>query len=254
MYRLCSTDVLLDVGCSGGTALIILTCLTNCTGIGIDIDDNRIALANLHSKSIMEKKTFIRDVNIAFEQRDISKFKNFNGFTVLYMYDCAFDKSYLGPVSSAINSSNALRCFITSTKLECFRSNGLSDKWTITDNIQITQVGGMCNRTLYIYTKNIATTDNDYCFIDVFVNNLINRATNELLRKEYVDEAFDTWLKSEDFIRQAKIPDDRQYCNKQATKLYDLLQNKTYFRNDCLSRFYCEESLTEYAGTKCKYR
>ena len=62
----------LDAGSSGGTALLVLTCLTNCTGIGIDIDDNRIHLANFHSKSIMENSGMHdKDIKVAFAFHDI---------------------------------------------------------------------------------------------------------------------------------------------------------------------------------------
>ena len=83
--------MLFDAGCSGGTCLLVLICLSDCTGLGIDIDDNRIALANLHSKSIMENGGMHdKDIKVAFAFHDITVFKNLNAITVLYLYDSAF--------------------------------------------------------------------------------------------------------------------------------------------------------------------
>lgn len=247
--------MLLDAGCSGGTALIILACLSNCTGVGCDIDGNRIELANIHSKSIMEKKTFDQDVKVAFELNNITTFQNLNGITVLYMYDCAWNKSDLGLVVLAVNTSRSLRCFISSMDLDFYRSKGLNEEWDIEDVILIRQIGAKCQRILHIYTKTSETNMNDNIIIDDCIANLVNRASNEVLRKQYVDAACETWLKSKDYIRRVSIPHDKDHCIKQSVKLFNLLQNKTYCLNGSVSRFYGEESLTDCTVTnKAKYR
>lgn len=247
--------MLLDAGCSGGTGILVLTCLTNCTSIGIDIDDTRVALANLHSKSIMANKRIDQDIKVCFAERDITQMQNLNGVTVLYLYDSAFDKRQHDLVVAAIVASDSLRCFISSQKIDFYRPLGLTDDWNQTDDVQMTQIGGNCERTLFIYSKCKETCDNGCSIPDEFIANLLNCASNRELRREYVDTAHNTWLKSKDYIRSSKIPADKDHCIAQSHKLFNLLATKTYFTNSNIGRFHGQDTLTqELCHFRSKYR
>lgn len=253
LCSLCSTDIFFDGGCSGGTCLFVVTCLSDCIGLGIDIDDNRIALANLHSKSVMESNSIDKDIKIAFAERDISLFQSFNGVTVLYLYDCAFDKRQNGLLVAAINATDSLRCFISSQSIDIYRSLGLIDVWKQTDDIHVTQIGGKTARKLCIYIKCVATTGS--VKVDEFIEDMSVRASDATLRKAYLDSAHNTWLKSKDFIRSSKIPADTKYCIDQSYKLFDLLTSKTYFLNPNIARFYVEGTLKQDLNNwRSKYR
>lgn len=255
LCRLCNTDVVLDAGCSGGTAVLILTCLSNCTGIGIDIDDNRVALANLHSKSVMESTRIDKDLKVCFADGDVTHFKTLNGITVLYLYDCAFDKRQHGLVVAAINASYSLRCFTSSLDLRFFRSEGLDEVWDNTGDIHVSQIGGNCERKLYIYSKPNETDTNGSIIVETFMAEMLKRAVNRELRKQYVDSAHNVWLKSKDFIRSSKIPPDTDHCIRQSFKLFTMLQNKTYYNNANVARFYGQGTLTlDPTHDRSKYR
>lgn len=247
--------MLFDAGCSGGTCLLVLICLSDCTGLGIDIDDNRIALANLHSKSIMESKSIDKDIKVAFAERDVNQFQSFNGATVLYLYDSAFDKREHDLLVAAINATESLRCFIASQSIDIYRSLGLNDTWNQTDDVHVTQIGGNTERKLNIYSRCVKTSDNDCGIVDEFLAHMLLRASNSTLRKEYVDSAHDTWLKSKDFIRSSKIPGDPLYCIDQSGKLFELLKSKTYYLNGNIGRFYGQDTLVqEMSNLRQKYR
>ena len=250
-FRLTSSDVLLDGGCSGGTALLILVAISNCTGIGVEISCTRWAWAIKHSQSIMNSPSE-KDLKVCFKQADILDYQNFNGITVLYMYDNAFDKSKYHLLAEALNRSTTLRCFISSVKLVDFQEFGLADVWSQDDSFDLKSVGGKCSRKLFIYNQNVNL--NIEASIHPDMQNLLDIANSKEIRSAYVDESYHAWISSEEYIRNTKIPVDTHYMN-QSVKLFNLLDKKSYFTNDSLARYYAEGSIIEAdIGNRSKYR
>ena len=249
--KLCESDVLLDGGCSGGTALLVLVALSGCIGIGIELDVNRWALATKHSQSLMANLNDY-DFRVCFEHNDIFEYENFNGITVLYMFDCAFDKSNYPSLVKAICESKTLRCFVSSLKLDYYRNIGLAEAWHQSDTIEIQAIGGSCSRVLYIYCTNI--DDGRYAnVINEDIESLLKIAKNKEIRTKYVDDEYHAWSTFEEYIRTTKIPADEEYFKKQSNKLYKLLDNNSYYQNDSIKRFYEQGTLTETLITR-KYR
>ncbi len=72
-------DVIFDAGCSGGRALMIMVALSNAkAGIGMEIDDNRYALANLHNHSLMKNHKDIL-LPVHFLHHDVTTLTTFEG-------------------------------------------------------------------------------------------------------------------------------------------------------------------------------
>ena len=244
-------DVIFDAGCSGGGALMTMVALANAkAGIGMEIDDNRYAIANLHNHSLMKNRDI--SVPVHFLHKDVTTLTTFEGITVLYMWDRAFVPSFYDNVAEAIRKSYSLRCLISEKKRDFWEKLMIPLKETSKVNtIDLTAIGGSCTDTLYVYEiepvcdPDLIEKDESYWIL----NDSIDIATNFDKRQQTASSKHSAWLNKKE--RKPKL--NLYTILDQEENIQDLELMKTYYPNGRLKKYEPTEFTTRaYTMYRCE--
>jgi hypothetical protein len=164
------------------------------------------------------------DCRIALENSDISSFVQLNGVTKIYMYDKVFRPDLKSAIAKIINNSCSIRFIASTTKdLEDY---GFEVKF-VKQLGSLPARGGNMSHTFYIYETCHRDPDRSTWIIQPRMENLIEIASNKVMRFELLKTNVDAVHNSERYTRSKEVTNNLiadSRCGVEAGKaLYKML-------------------------------
>lgn len=202
--KLLTTDVLLDIGHSGGIAAFRMAALSNCHAvIGVECQYQRYILSMINHLSLNECKVEkLNQLKIAFEHSDITKATSIDGVSVVYMYDKVFTPDLIDHVVNLVRSSTTVRLLI-STKTHDHEDLKLVDTFEA-----VRARGGRMGSDFYLYERNPQINlynESAISVADPQIAKLIERATTTEQRLAECIQVVTSYQKSDHGLRKNSV-------------------------------------------------
>jgi hypothetical protein len=263
-------DVIFDCGASGGGALFQLVALTNCiAGIGIECSLIRSGFSVMHNIRAMKTFSGVNDIPVHFITGNFTNICSYEGITVLYAFDHAFDPKDFPYMAKAVNASRSIRCVLSTKNQKYFEDYGIDIELDFTDvkKTTISTISGKCTRTIYLYKPKLNRSFEEFENMkDPLIWDALEIARDRGRRICFSYQLYDTWhkeLSKKRLRKKVKIPsnsqDKRQNGHNHNSdhdegdeNLFELLRSKNFKRITC--HHYNNEDFVDVSNSARVYR
>jgi hypothetical protein len=226
--KLNSSDVLMDVGSSGGLTLAWLNALSGCrASIGIEVELLRYQVAEAFNLRLMNSQPQF-DSRIVFYNADITNFSRLSGVTKLFMYDKVFNPDTMFSIGETVNRTESIQYIVSTKNLVSFNFNVR----LVCNMGCLSARGGKMSHTFYLYEHENYEPNSDAWKITRHMKGLIELASDKEQRLKRLEKHVGAVLNRERLTRSNNtiiIADSacRNDYTKAGNELFHLLKTKS---------------------------